>query len=155
MKLDSLKSKDSTSLKLNRILVPLDFSSISRQAVRYAVPLAEKFGARIVLLHVIERARYAVEYGCQTLDTRKAVRFAKDNLNKAADDLVPEELLALTMVRTGAPYREIISVAASLNVDLIVITTHGYTGLKHALLGSTAERVVRHAPCPVFTVRKR
>ena len=62
---------------------------------------------------------------------------------------------AEALVRAGQPYYEITTAAKELDVDLIVITTHGRTGLKHALLGSTAERVVRHAPCPVLTVRER
>jgi nucleotide-binding universal stress UspA family protein len=59
------------------------------------------------------------------------------------------------VVRLGHPYQEITDAARELKVDLIVISTHGYTGLKHVLLGSTAERIVRHAPCPVLTVREK
>jgi nucleotide-binding universal stress UspA family protein len=64
-------------------------------------------------------------------------------------------LLESTLGRSGTPYQQITDVAKELNMDLIVISTHGYTGLMHVLMGSTAERIVRHAPCPVLTVRSR
>ena len=67
----------------------------------------------------------------------------------------PENVRGQALVRLGQPHREITEAAKELHVDLIVLATHGYTGLKHAFLGSTAERVVRHAPCPVLTVRER
>ena len=72
-----------------------------------------------------------------------------------ANQQMPVKLLADSLVRVGHPYQEITQAAQELKADLIVIATHGYTGLKHILLGSTAERVVRHASCPVLTVRER
>src|SRR5438046_2829865 len=70
-------------------------------------------------------------------------------------EAIKPRLIEKTLVRFGKPFQEICDAARGLKVDLIVISTHGYTGLKHAVLGSTAERVVRHAPCPVFVVREQ
>ena len=80
---------------------------------------------------------------------------ATERLARLAQEQVPAQFRANTLVRVGKPYHEITSAARELNIDLIVISTHGYTGLKHVVLGSTAERVIRHAPCPVLTVRER
>ena len=148
----------SPTLRLRRILVPLDFSGKSRQAFEFAVPLAGQYGGKIFLLHVVEPA-YAYPYGpgeigVAPLDPRPIVEGAKKRLSAMARELIPPDLLGRTMVRVGRAYLEIIAVAERLDVDLIVITTHGYSGLKHVLLGSTAEHVVRHAPCPVLTVRR-
>jgi len=70
-------------------------------------------------------------------------------------EAIKPRLIEKTLVRFGKPFQEICDAARGLKVDLIVISTHGYTGLKHAVLGSTAERVVRHAPCPVLVVREQ
>ena len=69
-------------------------------------------------------------------------------------EAINPKLMERTLVRHGVPFHEITEAARTLQTDLIIIATHGYTGLKHALLGSTAERVVRHAPCPVLSVRE-
>jgi universal stress protein A len=145
-------------LKLSRILVPLDFSGKSRQALDFAVPLAEEYEGKILLIHVVEPAYTAApfpgEMGGLAADSRIAVEASKEMLSALARELVPRELFGKTMVRIGPAYHEIIEAADELEADLIVIATHGYTGLKHVLLGSTAERVVRHAHCPVLTVRR-
>jgi len=80
---------------------------------------------------------------------------AQAHLQELANQLLPPGLAEKLVVRVGVPYHEIVEAAGELQADLIVITTHGHTGLKHVLLGSTAEWVVRHAPCPVLTVRRR
>jgi len=145
-------------LLLRRILVPLDFSGKSRQALEFAVPLAEQYGGKIFLIHAVEPV-YAYPYGSaemgvSPLDPRPIVEASEKRLSTLARELVPPGLLGKTLVRTGRAYPEIIDAADELEADLIVIATHGFTGLKHVFVGSTAERVVRHAHCPVLTVRR-
>ena len=146
-------------MKLKNILVPMDFSPSAQKALHYALSFAEQFGATITLLNVVEPAVYPTELGYipveidalhKTMNTS-----ARERLAKLATEQVPPRFRANTLVRVGTPYHEISTAAKELDVDLIVIATHGYTGLKHVVLGSTAERVVRHAPCPVLTVRER
>lgn len=142
------------------ILVPLDFSGQSRQALEVALPLAERHGGKIVLVHVVQAPGVlsAIPGGGQYLvpmDNAKAVKTAKVHIETLAAELVPARLLARTLVRQGNPADQITTAARALKADLIIIATHGYSGLKHVLIGSTAERVVRHAPCPVFVVRRR
>jgi nucleotide-binding universal stress UspA family protein len=144
-------------MKLERILVPMDFSSASEQALDYAVTLAVKFEARITLIHVVEIIAGPMDptYGYVPLDDGPLVAASASRLEKIASEKIPAALLESTLGRSGTPYQQITDVAKELNMDLIVISTHGYTGLMHVLMGSTAERIVRHAPCPVLTVRSR
>ncbi len=143
-------------LQLKHILVPIDFSEASEKALRYAGRFREQFGSKITLLHVIQPMVYPADFGypptiVDTLD--QAVRSQTEvRLNELAGEGATR---VDTLIRVGQPYFEIVAAAKDLDVDLIIINTHGRTGLKHALLGSTAERVVRHAPCPVLTVRER
>jgi nucleotide-binding universal stress UspA family protein len=143
-------------LKLNRILVPLDFSEESSQALAYAVALAADMDAKITLLHVIEPVYASAEPGLANIPQPipGEERADEKRLHKIAAEFIPKGLFDKAMVRFGAPYHEISTAAKRLNAGLIAITTHGRTGLSHVLLGSTAERVVRHAPCPVLTVRR-
>jgi nucleotide-binding universal stress UspA family protein len=80
---------------------------------------------------------------------------AFEELNKLAEKEIPKELLANTIVKTGKPFIEIIETAGEENVDLVIIATHGHTGMEHILFGSTAEKVVRKAPCPVLILREQ
>lgn len=143
-------------LNIKDILVPLDFSSSSKKALAYALPFAKQFGAKITLLYVVEPVVYPAEFGYvpSLLENDQAVAAAKAKLEKFGAEFVGLETLSKTLVRTGSPFREIADAARTLKVDLMIISTHGYTGLKHVLLGSTAERVVRHATCPVLVVRE-
>ncbi|SRR5260221_11482184 len=145
--------KTNRSLSLRRILVPVDFSKNARQALRYAIPLAAQFGARITLLHVVEPVVYPTEMAIVVTDEKIAVNASRRHLAKLGQELVPENLRGKMIVRGGRPYFEIAEVAREVKAGLIVLTTHGYTGIKRVLLGGTAERIVRHAPCPVLTVR--
>jgi universal stress protein A len=144
-------------LKIKSILVPIDFSDTSKKALVYAVRMAEQFGATITMLNVVEPvATPDFAYHPLMLETDQIKNAAKTQLVAMVKKLnLPENLIEHTVVRYGAPYVEITEAARTLKVDLIIITTHGYTGLKHVFLGSTAERVVRHAPCPVLTVRQK
>ena len=141
-------------LKLKNILVPTDFSEISQKALEYAVPIAKQFGARITMLHVIEPLPYPVDLTYLPMGEGFPIKPLEEKLNKLAKNTIAPQHLKEVMVQVGTAFEVITSVARDRQVDLIVITTHGHTGLKHVFMGSTAERVVRHAPCPVFVVRK-
>jgi len=127
------------------------------KALRYALSFAAQFRAKIALVHVVEPVIYApADLGYPpAVDEEDAIQPAIERLEKVAKRAVEPRLYWKSVVRIGHPYEEIITVARELEADLIIITTHGYTGLKHVLMGSTAERVVRRAPCPVLTVRER
>ncbi len=142
--------------KIKTILVPVDFSDCSRQALKYALPLAGQHDATVALLYVIPTPPYAMtEYG--GVDFASIESELRANSERQLAALVKEEAQDVkteTMVCAGSPGEEIILTAKSLGADLIVISTHGRTGLKHVFLGSVAEHVVRHAPCPVLVVRE-
>lgn len=142
-------------LSLKKILVPIDFSKISRNALTYAIPLARQFGAKISLLHVVEPLPYPSDMAYFPSGEIFPAAPLKADLETMAVGFVDPELLDQVLVKMGTPFEVIINVARESHSDLIVLTTHGYTGLKHVFMGSTAERVVRHAPCPVFVVRRR
>lgn len=144
-------------VKMRTILVPVDFSECSKQALACAVPFAEQFGAKLELVHVVEPyygfdpngfGNYQVPEACSNDAARNA-------LIKLARESVPREIVCQTEIRCGRVITEIVAAARELSADLIIISTHGYTGLKHVAFGSTAEGVVRHAPCPVLTVRAK
>lgn len=142
--------------RLNKILVPIDFSECAKKALRYALPLASQHGAALTLLYVVP-ANYAVgEYGGIDYASLEAEMRASGERQLASliVDEIGERVPADPLVQCGSPAAEIVAVARRMPADLIVISTHGHTGLKHALLGSSAEYVVRHAPCPVLVVRE-
>ena len=119
--------------------------------------MAEQFGSKVVLLNVVEPVSSAdFGYPPVLLDVDNARSTARKRLETMCrDGRVPAKVLGRVLVRFGTPYLEITDAARGLKADLIIITTHGYTGLKRVFMGSTAERVVRHAPCPVLTVREK
>lgn len=136
--------------RLLRILVPLDFSGKSRQALRYAIPIAQKFSARIHLVHVLP------DPGKATKDELTRLRLmALKRLGETAAQLMPPRLHTENAVLSGKPADEILALASKNAIDLIVLTTKGRSGLKRALVGSTAEQIMRHALCPVMSVRRR
>lgn len=142
---------------IKRLLVPTDFSAASSAAVRYAIDLATDLGATIHMLHVIEEweltARH-LEALCVELPglRERVIEEAADRLRTVAAGLGTAQPI-VTEVREGRPAGIIVDVARASAIDLIVMGTHGRTGVSHALLGSVAERVLRTAPCPVLTVR--
>jgi nucleotide-binding universal stress UspA family protein len=136
------------------ILVPIDFSEHSRAALRYAGELAKVYDARMEALHVIEEDILPTVYGLDAV--APATEQVKADAARALQDLIAEEgdveqVTATVMV--GHPAAEVLAYAKAHRADLIVIATHGRTGLQHFLMGSVAEKVVRRAPCPVFTVK--
>jgi universal stress protein A len=145
---------------LNRILVPVDFSAHSQKAVRYATTLANKFGARVSLIHVVEdpfvTGAWQSEAFIPTIPEllNELLTAAQTQLAALKKDLAAHGFVVETNVITGRPAQAIVEHAAAGHFDLIVMGTHGRTGLSHALLGSVAERVVQKAPCGVLTVRE-
>jgi nucleotide-binding universal stress UspA family protein len=144
-------------MQFRHILAPTDFSEYSKKAVASALELAQKFGAKLTILHVIELPPYPVEgYVPPSL----SATFLDDMERQATVDLaqvVPEAEAAKVevarLVAMGTPYRKIVETAEADHVDLIVMATAGRTGFSHLVLGSIAERVVRTASCPVLTMR--
>jgi nucleotide-binding universal stress UspA family protein len=142
---------------INRILVPVDFSPDSRNALRYAADLAAVFSAEIVMLHVVEPVYVAEPYlgvapeAGMFLDEQ--IRNAKAVLADLGTALKKKGQRVRTMVAAGPPVLLIVDTAKDLGTDLIVMGTHGRTGVAHVLIGSVAEKVVRTASCPVLTVR--
>lgn len=139
-----------------RILVPLDFSSPARRALRFAREWSGVFGAEVCLLHVIEPDPSAETAGTEVTGAGRpdVVERTKAAMQEIACQEFPEPLRVRVEVRQGVPYDRIAAAAVELSADLIVVATHGRTGLMHALLGSTAERVARHAPYPVLILRR-
>jgi nucleotide-binding universal stress UspA family protein len=145
-------------LRVRSILVPLDFSPPSKKALSYALSVARQFKAKLTLLNVVEPAGtpdFAASFPLVMEDERLMAAAKKEMERAAKAARVPRGILEKVLVRFGRSFHEITEAARTRKVDLIIISTHGYTGLKHALLGSTTERVVRHAPCPVLVVRQR
>ena len=145
-------------LSIRRILAPSDFSDHSLPPVRYAAELADKFGAELVLLHVVQDLALVLPDAVMPTavaspDVGAMMDAAKDGLTALVDRLGLARLNPRTEVRVGSPAGEITAAAADLKADLICIGTHGRGGLAHMLLGSVAEKIIRHAPCPVLTVR--
>ena len=143
--------------KIEKILVPLDFSLASMEALDYAVSIARQFRAAIHLVHVYppDEASSVPGAGHLLFQSAEAVGRINEELTgihrKHAPAFRPENCY----VRRGRAYDEIVCLAREIDADLIALSTRGHSGLKHLLLGSTAERVVRNAPCPVLVARKR
>ena len=145
---------------IKRILVPTDFSIPSEEAVDYAAAIAARFGATVHLIHVVHdpmAAQGAWEVylpdSPHVRETRH--RDAKDRLWSIASSHETAGVRMTSEVRFGSPMEEILAAATAYGCDLIVMGTHGRTGLPHLLLGSIAERVIRTAPCPVLAVRQQ
>lgn len=146
---------DNAEAKVESILVPIDFSNPSTKALKYAVALARQFSAKIVPLFVVELPE-AVGMFQLLLDDDEIKESCQAKLLKfARKSAVPAGMIDHALVRKGRAHREITEAARTLKSDLIVISTHGYSGMTRALLGSVTERVVREAPCPVLVVRDR
>ncbi len=144
-------------ITVNRILFPTDFSDDAVNALDYAASLAEQYGAELCLLHVVEDVVVPAYFGAQMsagyFPAAELEEAARAELAKILAEGAPAGVQVKRLLRRGAPYVEILAAAADEEVDLIVMGTHGHSGLAHVLLGSTAERVVRKSPAPVLTIR--
>ena len=138
-------------------LVPLDFSEQANQALDYAINLASKLDARLTLLHVIQ----SVPLGGADMGVTLPYAYLQDleaeimqSMESYLARVTAAGLEGATVVIHGVPFHEILETAKTQLVDLIIMGTHGRTGLQHVLLGSVAEKVVRLAPCPVLVARQ-
>lgn len=142
---------------ISKILVPLDFSAHSTRALEFAVDLARRYDARLELVHVFDISVFTMPDGMPMFAPGQFDEIMADIQRLLAgakhDALAGGALLVETKLLEGKPELEILSFAREGKFDLIVLGTHGRSGLKHLLLGSVAERIVRGAPCPVFTVK--
>ena len=147
---------------LKKILCPLDFSDFSVRALKTAVELADKFNAKIILCHIVtdiptmDTAYDAIDYQPQLQNIQAFIQEMQTVSNNQLDELARKYVKSVPYekkVATGMPADEIIRIAEEEKVDLIVLTTHGRTGLSRIFMGSVAEGVTRHAPCPVLSIR--
>lgn len=140
-------------MKIHHILVPVDFSEGTRQALEYSAGLGRMFSSRITLLHVMEPLTPPPDGLVLSFEAydHSLAEAARKSLGAMAAELDPEANIEMT---SGNPWACIVERAQQGGIDLIVMPTHGRTALKHLLMGSVAERVVQHAPCPVLVVRQ-
>lgn len=136
-----------TPMKLTQVLVPIDFSPASIKTVNSAIPFLEKSGAAVTLLYVApDLLAGRLPPSTEILDQ------SRKELEKLAASEPLKKFSPRVEVRIGSPYHGIAETARAINADLIIISTHGQSRLRKAFLGSTAERVVRHAHCPVLVI---
>ncbi len=147
--------------EIHRVLVPVDFSDCSRAALECAVMLAERFGASIHVLHVWETPHYVgpeflIREPGETGSPLEKAAFtqAETEMYEFLSAFRPREEQFRVRLESGKPYETIVKLAADEHFDAIVMGTHGSSGLRHLVLGSVAEKVVRTAPCPVMTIRQ-
>lgn len=144
-------------MEIKKILVPIDFSDSSLIALKYSLNYATIFNAEIILIYVVEPIVYPPDFSLGQISIPSVEieidKKAKDELDKVANSIIPQEISFRTVVKTGKPFVEIIETARDENADLIIISTHGRSGVEHIFFGSTAEKVVRKAPCPVLSLR--
>jgi nucleotide-binding universal stress UspA family protein len=143
---------------IKKILVPVDFSDYSKHALRYAIDFAKHFKAEIILISVIEPMIYPADFSMGQVAIPATDQNLHERIEQELKELEEKEIgnqvNSKRIIKSGKPFYEINETARDENVDLIIISTHGHTGVEHLLFGSTAERVVRKAPCPVLTLRE-
>lgn len=144
-------------LEYKNILVPIDFSDYSKQSLKYALDFAAHFKAKLHLIYVVEPSVYPpdLSIGQITLPNinKEMTSRAEKELQKLIDQEMKNSVEIDKIVTVGKPFVEIIDAAKETDADLIIISTHGHSGIEHILFGSTAEKVVRKAPCPVLSLR--
>jgi len=146
------------ALRIRHVLAAVDFSPPSKQALKYALSFARSFDAEVSLLHVTERIGFGIgdETSAQLGEANEQFETARKNLRALTSSSSFAGLRkSNVLIRQGLAPHQIVEVAKELDVDLIVLATHGYTGWRRLCVGSTAEHVVRTAPCPVLTVRAK
>ena len=146
----------SRKFQLSHFVAPTDFSPNSEKAIDYAVQLARRLGAKLTLLHVVPEPS-ALDYSTDGISREEIEGWQEEAEKRLAKELARARLeyanVESVQVTALHPRDQIVRAATDLSADLLVISTHGYTGWKHLLLGSDAEKIVEHAPCPVLVVR--
>lgn len=145
-------------IQIKKILCPVDFSESSDHAMRYALAFSETYQAELIFVHVMDYATLDMpDYPSVIEFSANIIEQMKEIFEKRLEELTEIEKKEYENISSrlvsGTPFYEIINLAKEEKVDLIVIGTHGRTGLAHVLMGSVAEKVVRKAPCPVLTVK--
>jgi nucleotide-binding universal stress UspA family protein len=144
-------------MQVNNILVPIDFSNYSEKALAYASEIAQSYNAQLQLLHIIEETMhpaFSVTGKSSIFDLVPGIKDdSKKRTEKMLNKFVSDKVKSKVFIQGGRAANDIIKFAKENSTDLIVIATHGLTGLEHMLLGSVTEKVVRMAHCPVFTVK--
>lgn len=146
-------------MNIQKILVPFDFSEYSEKACNWAVGMAKKWRARIVVFHVVPRPNYppvlsGSHFNAADFEAGLCTE-ASERLKTFVAQLPPEQTPVDVKVSLGEPAWDICKIAEEEHCDLVIMGSHGRTGLGHVLLGSVAERVVRLSPCPVLVVGKK
>ena len=147
-----------TTIRLANILVPIDFSPESKSALRYAAAFARQFGAALTLVHVVKPIVCSADFGYGPVNRcspdKNLLKKAKARLGRLEKSLSSSGLKTSFSLRTGGIESEIVETARDLKIDLIIMGTRGECG-KGVTIDSTAEKIVHHAPCPVFVVRRK
>lgn len=141
---------------VRRVMVPIDFSEASERALKHAHALALTYGAELVALHAIEEVVLPMAYGMAPKQVDAET--VRPNVEQALADMLSEHVgveHARAEVRVGYPPQEILSAITDESIDWVVMGTHGRQGFNRLLMGSVAERIVRHAPCPVLTLQEK
>jgi nucleotide-binding universal stress UspA family protein len=143
-------------IEIKKVMVPVDFSRESMLAAKFAVSIAMEYGAELFVVHVVRPMNPTVRASVPDFEALQAtvMKSAQEDLDKVIPGEIKKSLKKVNeILLEGEPHIEIPEKAKELGVEMLVIATHGRTGLSHVLLGSVAERVIRHAPCPVLVVR--
>ncbi len=143
-------------IAIKKLLVPTDFSEYSQFALKYAAAFAEGFTAKVYVMHVHEPYPQGAVFEGMVYDSElvaKAEAKARGDLDAVVAQLTARQIQAEPVFATGRPYIQIVRQAEKLEVDLIVLATHGRRGVSHLVFGSNAEKIVRLSPCPVLTVK--
>lgn len=145
-------------VQMKKILVPVDFSDYSKHALKYAVEFAKQFDAELILISVIEPMIYPADFSMGQVAIPATDQNLSERVEEELKNLDEKEIAGQVrskrIIKSGKPFYEINETAREEDADLIIIATHGHTGVEHLLFGSTAEKVVRKAPCPVLTLRE-
>ena len=141
---------------IKNILVPTDFSSLSQSALEYARDLADNMNAAIHILHVIDKSMPFVP-GKQNLSEAELAAALEADARKQLSAFIAEtendtSIKVIGVIKHGIDFEEIVKYTKEIQAELIVIATHGRTGIMHSLLGSVAEKVIQHAKCPVLVI---
>jgi nucleotide-binding universal stress UspA family protein len=156
MRGSALQANNGSRFRIKNIVVPVDFSSCSREGLGYAIAFANEFGAKIILLHATYLGYVYSCEGTAIYDIPGLQRAARETAGRKMRELIRSVNFGAVKFETvfteGSPVLDICAFAKDHDVDLIITSTHGFTGFTHVLIGSIAEQVVRHAPCSVLVV---